>query len=82
MAIAEKTKEQEATEKTEAFDAWLAAPMTRMGMAAIPAGEHQDALKLLLRSAFDAGSNQGAGNILGHLLKSMFDKQDKRDGHG
>lgn len=80
MAVKEKTPEQEEAEKTTAFEKWLSAPMTRMGMATIPAGEHQDALRLLLRSAFDAGHSSGVGNVLVHVIGAMLARDDKRDG--
>lgn len=60
----------------KSFARWLAEPMTRMGISMIPAGEHRDTLQLLLRSAFDAGTQCGQGGFAVELLEVMF--KDRR----
>ena len=47
----------------------------RMGMSMIPAGEHSDALKMLLRSAFDAGFDAGGADVGITLITAMLDKR-------
>lgn len=70
--------EQARKAKTEqshnaAFDKWLSNPMTRMGVSMIPAGDKDDALRLLLRSAFDAGTEAGSGSTAGEFLNVILD---------
>ena len=81
MTVDAKVREAEMeVSRDEAFSKWLSAPMTRMGMAAIPAGDHQDALKLLLRSAFDTGSGHGVGEVLKDMLTAIVKSpRDDRD---
>lgn len=51
------------TRSNAAFDKWLSEPMVRICMAQIPATDYSDTLKLLLRSAFDAGFRSGSGDL-------------------
>lgn len=69
--IDRKVRQQQNSDS--AFDKWLSDPMTRMGISAIPAGERDDALRLLLRSAFNAGVESGAGNTAGEFLTAILD---------
>lgn len=71
-----ETKEREAKKEfamNSAFDKWLAEPMTRMGLSMIPKADKDDAVKLLLRSAFDAGAAAGSGNTAGEFIGAMLD---------
>lgn len=60
-----------------AFARWLDDPLVRMAMASVPAGDNADAFRLLLRSAFDAGSSAGQGTIAGEILAGMLDRRAK-----
>lgn len=59
--------------KERNFTTWMNDPMTRLGLSLIPGGENADALRLLLRSAFEAGVITGQGGmaieVLGHMMK-------------
>jgi hypothetical protein len=61
-----------------AFNRFLSDPMTRMGMSMIPPGEHPDALKLLLRSAFDAGAGAGVSSMMIGLMGAMIKRRDEK----
>jgi hypothetical protein len=61
----------------EAFNRWLAEPLTRMGLSMVPAGDKDDTLRLLLRSAFDAGVGCGQGGFAVEMLTSMMNKEQK-----
>lgn len=76
MAMDQDTIERKsAANKKAAFDKWLDEPMVRMGLSMIPAGEHQDTLRMLLQSAFDAGHTSGGGSMLGSFLEAMLTKK-------
>ncbi len=72
-------KQRETTEKNAAFEKWMSDPLVRMSLSMIPAGEHQDALQVLLRSAFDAGHAAGGGAMAGTFLEAILSKDMKRD---
>jgi hypothetical protein len=81
MAITEIEREaKKQAQINSSFEKWLANPMTRMGMSMIPKSENDDAVRLLLRSAFDAGADAGAGStagdFLGAIMESMMKKKD------
>lgn len=84
MMAQEEMRAREArseNKKKDRFAKWLDEPMTRMGLSFIPAGEHQDGLRLLLQSAFDAGFNCGAGDamsdVVEHLIKPLLKDKPK-----
>lgn len=86
QSMIEKDAAREARKESKfkaAFDKWLSEPMTRMGMSMVPAAEKQEALLLLLRSAFNAGTEAGSGNTAGEfmsaILESMQDKKKPAD---
>jgi hypothetical protein len=58
----------------QAFDKWFGEPMVRLGLSLIPPGDHKDALRLLLQSAFDAGYEQGGGQAVVSLMQAMTKK--------
>jgi len=62
-----REQERQKARKT-AFEKWLEEPMVRLGMSMIPAGEKDDALKMLLQSAFDSGFNTGGGVMALEML--------------
>lgn len=66
-------RKNEARSKAE-FDKWLDEPMVRLGLSMIPAGENADALRMLLRSAFDAGVKVGSGNMAMSFLEAVLKK--------
>jgi len=78
MNVEEKEKQMEAA-KTSAFNQFMAHAMTRMGMAMIPAPdpEQKEVLQHLLKAAFDAGWNGGAGHIALDVVKIMMTKKDR-----
>jgi len=81
MNLSDEAKALEARnngKKDEAFDVWMSDPLTRMALSMIPGGEHPEALRMLLRSAFDRGFAVGAGEILGDLLGRILSKEDRR----
>jgi len=53
----------DAAARTELFDKgfelWMARPETKLILSLVPAIEHPDVLRTLLRSAFDAGGQVG-----------------------
>lgn len=57
------------------FSEWLTQPTSRLLISTIPAGEHQETLMTILRSAFDAGKNIGSAGIALLLLEGMLDKR-------
>ena len=61
----------------QSFAAWLDEPMTRLGMSLIPGGTHQDALKMLLRSAFDAGVGTGSAETAIAFFKTVMELDKK-----
>jgi hypothetical protein len=78
------TKELEREARNEqrlnsSFEKWLSQPMTRMGISMIPAGDRDDALRFLLRSAFDAGADTGAGNVAGEMASAILESMMKKD---
>jgi hypothetical protein len=62
------------SDRKRAFEKWLDDPMVRLGLSLIPAGEHQDALQMLLRSAFEAGSGQGVSSVVATMVEGMIKK--------
>lgn len=60
------------TRRKEAFDKWLASPIVRMTTSMIPAGENQDALKVLLREAFNLGCAVGRAESTAQLVASVI----------
>ncbi len=81
MSIDPQIAEQKTTARKKAgFDKWRDEPMVRMGISMIPAGDRQDALLMLLQSAFDAGFSNGSSDILGHLIEGILSRrpEDKR----
>ena len=71
----EHFRAQMENDKTTAFDRWISEPLVRMSISMIPAGEHKDAFKMLLRSAFDAGHGAGQGAMAGTFLEAMLSKR-------
>lgn len=63
------------TRKKAAFDKWLNEPMVRMGMSMIPAGDREDALRMLLQSAFEAGCCCGAGDVTSQMVESILTRK-------
>jgi hypothetical protein len=81
LAETDRKAKTEASHNT-AFDKWLGNPMTRMGMSMIPAADKDDAVRLLLRSAFDAGCDAGAGSTAGDFMGAILEgmmKEKKSD---
>lgn len=79
MLNPEARKQREISEKNFAFEKWMNEPLVRMGLSTIPAGEHQDALQMILRSAFDAGHTSGQGTMAGTFLEAILVGERKRD---
>ena len=79
---AQRNAKKEATLQT-AYEKWLAEPMTRMGLSMVPAADKDDTLRLLLRSAFDAGAGAGEGSTVGDfmevILEGMLKREQRRD---
>ena len=75
----EARKQREKTEKNFAFEKWMNEPLVRMSVSTIPAGEHKDALQMILRSAFDAGHDSGQSATAGMFLEAILTGERKRD---
>jgi hypothetical protein len=58
-----------AARRDRSFADWLGSPMVKLGISLIPPGDHHDALKLLLRSAFDAGDSCGFSSMVEELMR-------------
>jgi hypothetical protein len=58
-----------AARRDKSFADWLGSPMVKLGISLIPAGEHHDALRLLLRAAFDAGDSCGFASMVEELMR-------------
>lgn len=79
---AERKAEKHA-KKEESFNQFLERAETKLMLSLIPPSDNPDAVKVLLRSAFEAGSSHGGGEIVGDLIGAMlkgpmgngFDKQ-------
>lgn len=82
MSLSDEAKALEArndAKKDQAFDIWMRDPLTRMALSMVPGGEHPEALRMLLRSAFDRGFGVGVGEILGDVLERIIaGKKDER----
>lgn len=63
--------------KDEAFAKFIEEPMTQLAMAMIPPAENPDVFRMLLKAAFDAGHNNGGGDVLGDLLDVMLKEKKK-----
>lgn len=72
MITQEQLKAKEDSDKSKGFDSFMARPTTRLLLSMIPAGEHQDALRTLLREAFDTGWGHGSGSMLGIMLEQVM----------
>ena len=78
MSMADKAAEFERraeAQKKDALTKWQDEPMVRMGLSMIPPGDHQDALKMLLHSAFNAGFAAGSGNMLSTVVEAIIKRQ-------
>lgn len=62
---------------TASFNEWMAEPMTRFAMASIPAGDHQDALAMLLRAAFESGVGLGQVETAISLAEGLMNHRRK-----
>lgn len=59
------------------FNAFMENPMTKLVLSLIPAAENPDAVKTLLRQAFESGINTGECVILESFLKHVIKKDDR-----
>ena len=59
-------------QKKESFAKWMDEPMVRMGLSMVPMGDHEDALKMLLQSAFIAGFGAGSGSMLASVVEGLL----------
>jgi len=57
------------------FDRWLSEPLIRLTISMIPANEQKETLQLLLQSAFEAGFNSGAGDIVSQIAERVFQRR-------
>jgi hypothetical protein len=79
MNLSDEVKALEAqneAKKNQTFEAWMSEPMTRMALSMIPAGEHPDTLRVLLRTAFDRGFAVGVGEILTDVLGKILRRKE------
>lgn len=60
---------------SERFEEWMNTPMVRLVISTIPPGDTPDALKTLLRSAFDAGSSCGEASVLSEIVSGIVGKK-------
>lgn len=59
----------------EAFRNFLDAPMTKFVLSYIPEGRDADAVKTVLRSAFDTGFSTGSSLVMIDVLKMIMSKE-------
>lgn len=75
MNIKQVTAEIEqivAESKKEGFSKWLDQPAVRLALTMIPQGEHHDALKMVLQSAFESGHDNGSVAVASHLMRALM----------
>lgn len=63
--------------KEKGFKNFLASPLVRIGLASIPAGEHQDNLRMLLQAAFESGFGSGQGDIVIDIFETMRERENR-----
>ena len=64
------------TGKKDGFAKFLEDPMVRMGMSMIPPGDKQEALSMLLQSAFNCGYDHGAAMVAVSMVEALL--KDKK----
>lgn len=72
----ERTKEL----KTKGFHDFLEQPLVRMALATIPAGDHQDNLRMLLEAAHSAGFGAGQVDVIRDLTSAALSHAKKNGG--
>lgn len=55
------------------FESWIGDPLTRITLSLIPQGENADALKVLVRAAFNAGFRSGTGTAMASMARRILD---------
>lgn len=78
LSVQEKEARSRAREEKE-FNNFMTKPETKLMLSLVPPSENPDVMQTLLRAAFKAGVNAGAGDILGDLLEAVL-KKDKPSG--
>jgi hypothetical protein len=68
----QEREKQTAENAAVSFQKWLARPETKLLLSMVPQAENQDAVSVILRSAFDAGSNFGQGDALGLMVEALL----------
>lgn len=68
--------QQRAAVEQKHFDDFMTAPTTKLLLSLIQASDHPEAMKTLLRSAFDCGVGSGSGGVLLSLITAMTQKPD------
>lgn len=73
-----EAKAEKAVKKDQHFTEFLERAESKLMLSLIPASDNPDAVKTLLRSAFDAGSAHGSGEILVEMVGALL-KAPRRD---
>lgn len=60
----------------DAFNDFISAPTTKVLLTLIPPSDHPEAVKTLLRSAFDCGNMTGHMSVMLPLMETIM-KKDK-----
>lgn len=71
-----EVEKRSAIGKRDGFAKFLDDPMIRMGMSMIPAGDKQEALKMLLQSAFNSGFDHGSAMVAVSMVELLL--KDKK----
>jgi hypothetical protein len=61
-----------------AFTGWLQQPLVKMTLATLPPSDNPDALRELLRAAFDAGTAAGQTGMAIEMIQAMVDSERRR----
>ena len=75
MTAEEDLKSEKA--KRDAFSAIFEAPLVKMALAQIPAGDNPDCLRCLMEEVFNKGFLAGQGDIALRLLSSMREREQQ-----
>ncbi len=77
MEIESRRAKMKANEE-EQFNNWIAKSETKLMLSMIPQAENPDVVKLLLRSAYDAGNAAGGANVMIEVVEAMLKDRPKQ----
>ena len=83
MQLSMDQREAKAKEKHNlVFSQFIGRPETKMLLSMIPKTEPDELITTILRSAFDAGTASGQGEVLVMMMDSILESPPKFDGRG